>query len=158
MRILWIDPGYATVWFWVIELVDTEWEVVDYGAITTSPEDEMSDRFLQIYDDLQTLIEEFEPNVVAMEELFFSTNVTTCIAVAEARGVMRLLCAQSDLTVYEYKPNEIKFAMTWYGNADKIQVQNMVQNLLSLSSRPKPDDAADALGVALTCGFDKVSV
>ncbi len=158
MRILWIDPGYATVWFWVIELVDTEWEVVDYGAITTSPDDEISDRYLQIYDDLNTLIEEFEPNVVAIEELFFSKNVTTGMAVAEARWVMRLAFAQLWLTVYEYKPNEIKFAMTGYGSADKIQVQNMMQNLLSLSSRPKPDDAADALAIALTCWFDKVSV
>ncbi len=158
MRILWIDPWYATVWFWVIELIDTEWEVVDYWAITTSPDDKISDRYLQIYDDLNTLIEEFNPNVVAIEELFFSKNVTTGLAVAEARWIMRLLCAQLWLTVYEYKPNEIKFAMTGYWSADKIQVQKMMQNLLSLSSRPKPDDAADALAVALTCWFDKVSI
>lgn len=158
MKILGIDPGYATVGFGVIELNDTEWELVDFGCITTSKEDDIPTRLLQIYEDTLTLIQEFKPTLFAIEELFFVNNVTTGIDVSQARGVLMLAAAQANLPIYEYRPNEVKMAVTGYGAADKYQMQNMVQSILNLSERPKPDDAADALAIALTCGFEVVRV
>jgi crossover junction endodeoxyribonuclease RuvC len=156
MRILGIDPGYGTVGFGVIEFIDSDWEAVDFGAITTEPNTIMPERLLQIHEDVITLIDEFEPNVMAVEELYFAQNVTTGLQVSEARGVILLAAGMQNMQVFEYAPNEIKMHITGYGQAEKIQVQNMIQSLLNLKERPKPDDAADALAVALTCGFDRV--
>jgi crossover junction endodeoxyribonuclease RuvC len=158
MRILGIDPGFGTIGFGVIELIETDWEMIDFGAITTSPNEEFSRRLLQIYDDVTTLIEEFKPNAFAIEELFFVQNVSTGMQVSEARGVLMLAASQAGLPIYEYAPNEIKMSITGYGQADKSQMQKMMQTLLNLNQKPRPDDAADALAVALTCGFEVVNI
>ncbi|MBT4936855.1 crossover junction endodeoxyribonuclease RuvC [Candidatus Peregrinibacteria bacterium] len=156
MKILGIDPGYGIVGFGLIELAETDWEALDFGVITTDKGLDLPDRLVQIYEDICELIKEFKPNVIAIEELFFVQNVTTGIQVAEARGVILLAAAQAGLSIYEYGPSEVKAAITGYGKADKSQVQTMVQTILELKKKPQPDDAADALAVALTCGFNIV--
>ena len=132
--------------------------MADYGVITTDPKDPFPERLIHIYEDVAALIDEFQPNLFAIEELFFSKNVSTGIDVSQARGVLTLAAAQAQVPIYEYTPNEIKLSITGYGGADKSQMQNMVQTLLNLNKRPSPDDAADALAVALTCAFDVVRI
>jgi crossover junction endodeoxyribonuclease RuvC len=151
VRILGIDPGTARLGFGIID-ADDEYVAVEYGTIETSASDAMAERLVQLYDGLRALIAEHEPTTVAIEQLFFSRNVTTAIAVGQARGVGMLAAAQAGLTVTEYTPAEIKQAISGYGNADKQQVQTMVQVLLSLDDIPHPDDAADALAIALCHG------
>lgn len=150
MIILGIDPGLATMGYGVIEAVRGDFRVVDYGVVTTPKDIVLPARLLLLEDGVKELIETFKPDNIAIEELFFSKNITTGIPVAEARGVI-LLTAVKTLgeEVYEYTPNQIKQAITGYGSADKIQMQHMVQALLKLKSVPRPDDAADALAVAL---------
>ena len=150
MIILGIDPGLATMGYGVIDAVRGNFTVVDYGVVTTPKECTLPQRLCQLEDGVRELIETFKPQNIAIEELFFSKNITTGIPVAEARGVI-LLTAVKGLgdEVYEYTPNQIKQAITGYGGADKIQMQHMVQALLRLKSVPRPDDAADALAVAL---------
>lgn len=150
MIILGIDPGLATMGYGVISAARGNFKVVDYGVVTTPKEDTLPKRLFQIEDGVKELIEAFKPDNIAIEELFFSKNITTGIPVAEARGVILLTAVKSlGNEVYEYTPNQIKQAITGYGGADKIQMQHMVQALLRLKSVPRPDDAADALAVAL---------
>ncbi|PCI24892.1 crossover junction endodeoxyribonuclease RuvC [Candidatus Peregrinibacteria bacterium] len=156
MRILGIDPGFGRIGFGCIELQGTEWEAIDFGVITTDSTEDFPDRLIQIYDDMNTLIKEFSPDIAAIEELFFAQNVTTGMQVAEARGVITLSLAQHSLPIYSYAPNEIKAMICGYGRADKKQVQHMIVELLNLSRIPQPDDAADALAIALTCGLNRV--
>jgi crossover junction endodeoxyribonuclease RuvC len=151
VRILGIDPGTARFGFGVID-ADDGYVAVEYGTIETSATDSMAERLLQLYDRIHALIGEHQPATVAIEQLFFSRNVTTAIAVGQARGVAMLAAAQAGLTVTEYTPAEIKQAISGYGNADKQQVQAMVKILLSLDEIPHPDDAADALAIALCHG------
>ena len=151
MRILGIDPGTARLGYGIIDADDT-YQAVSHGVIETSPSHSMPMRLLELHEALRSLIAEHEPRVMAIEQLFFSRNVTTAIAVGQARGVALLLGAQSGLDVIEYTPAEIKQAISGYGNADKHQVQAMVQLLLELDTQPHPDDAADALAVALCHG------
>ena len=148
MRILGLDPGYNIIGYGVIETNGCK--VVDYGVITTPKNMPMSKRLLTIFQATNELIETFKPDEVALEELFFTNNVTTGIAVAEARGVLIVGCKQHIDRIFEYTPNQIKQALTGNGKAEKKQVQFMVKNILGLSEIPKPDDAADALAVALT--------
>jgi len=150
MIILGIDPGLATMGYGVINAVKGNYSVIDYGAVITPKECTLPQRLKQLEEGVQELIETFKPDNIAIEELFFSKNVTTGIAVSEARGVI-LLTAVKGLgdEVYEYTPNQIKQAVTGYGGADKMQMQHMVQALLRLKSVPRPDDAADALAVAI---------
>lgn len=150
MVILGIDPGLATMGYGVINAVRGNFSVIDYGVVTTPKELTLPKRLQQLEDGVCELIETYKPDNVSIEELFFSKNITTGIPVAEARGVI-LLTAVKRLgdEVYEYTPNQIKQAMTGYGGADKQQMQLMVQALLKLKSVPRPDDAADALAVAL---------
>ena len=150
MIILGIDPGLATMGYGVINAVKGNYSVIDYGAVVTPKDCTLPQRLKQLEEGVQELIETFKPDNIAIEELFFSKNVTTGIAVSEARGVI-LLTAVKKLgsEVYEYTPNQIKQAVTGYGGADKIQMQHMVQTLLRLKSVPRPDDAADALAVAI---------
>lgn len=145
-----IDPGLATMGYGVINAVRGNFSVIDYGVVTTPKELTLPKRLQQLEDGVCELIETYKPDNVSIEELFFSKNITTGIPVAEARGVI-LLTAVKRLgdEVYEYTPNQIKQAMTGYGGADKQQMQLMVQALLRLKSVPRPDDAADALAVAL---------
>lgn len=151
MRILGIDPGTARLGF---GLIDTEhgYSAVDFGTIETHSSIAMHMRLLDLHGELTALIAEYHPNVMAIEQLFFSRNVTTAIAVGQARGVAMLTAAEAGIDVVEYTPAEIKQAISGYGNADKQQVQAMVQILLSLDSAPHPDDAADALAAALCHG------
>lgn len=156
MKILGIDPGYGTLGFGIIELIDTDWEAIDFGVITTDKTLELPNRLVQIYDDMYEIIKEFKPNIIAIEELYFVQNITTGIQVAEARGVVLLAASQAELSIYEYGPNEVKSAISGYGHASKSQMQTMVQKILNLKKKPHPDDAADALAIALTCGFSIV--
>lgn len=151
MLVLGIDPGTATTGYgFVREDENGLYVAVDYGVIITKSHTPMQERLLYIYEDLTTLIKRYKPEQVAMEQLFFGKNVTTGITVAQARGVMLLAIAQMGLPLREYKPKEIKLSITGYGSADKVQMQMMMQEMLSLDEIPRPDDAADGLAVAIT--------
>ncbi len=150
MIILGIDPGYAIVGYGVIHKDERgNCSVIDYGAINTPKEEDFPVRLAMIQDGMKALMSKFKPDAVAVEELFFSQNITTGIAVAEARGVILCTAIQNVSKVFEFTPVQIKLAITGTGAADKKQVQFMTKTLLKLKSVPKPDDAADALAVAL---------
>lgn len=150
MIILGIDPGYAIVGYGVIEKDSRgNCRVIDYGAINTPKEEDFPVRLAIIQDGMKALMSKFKPDAVAVEELFFNQNITTGIAVAEARGVILCTAIQQVSKVFEFTPMQIKLAITGSGSADKKQVQFMTKTLLKLKSIPKPDDAADALAVAL---------
>lgn len=149
MRILGIDPGVAIVGYGVIEYDKNNFKVIDYGKITTPAKTPLPKRLKMVYDSMTELIDTYKPNVVAMEELFFNTNVTTAIAVGHARGVLVLAAENAETALAEYTPLQIKQAVTGYGRADKNQVQQMVKMFLGLTEVPKPDDTADALAVAI---------
>ncbi|MBQ6375440.1 crossover junction endodeoxyribonuclease RuvC [Candidatus Saccharibacteria bacterium] len=154
MRILGIDPGIGICGFGLIETSGRAGaRALDYGAVTTVVDAPLPARLKELYESLMEVFEETKPEVVAVERLFFSKNITTGIAVAEARGVVLLVAEQKGLPIYEYTPNEIKKTLTGYGSADKGQMQEMVRVHLGLKTKPKPDDAADALAAAITCGF-----
>lgn len=146
-----IDPGTATTGYGLVRLErDGELVAVKYGVILTPKEDSAPSRLEMIYDQLSDLIREYQPETAAVEKLFFSRNVTTALAVGQARGVVMLALQKAGIAAFEYTPKEIKNAVAGYGGADKRQVQEMVRALLQLDSIPKPDDAADALAVAIT--------
>jgi crossover junction endodeoxyribonuclease RuvC len=149
--ILGIDPGTATTGYgFVREADDGALLAVAYGVILTKAGVPMPERLLKLYNDLTALIQKHQPDEMAIEQLFFGKNVTTGITVAQARGVMLLAGEQAKLPMREYKPAEVKMSVAGYGDADKVQVQVMIQQLLELDAPPKPDDAADALAVAIT--------
>ena len=151
MRILGIDPGLATVGWGVIDVERGKPNVVSYGVILTPKDKKLPERLSIIEEDLKAVISKYKPDEIALEELFFNTNITTGINVAQARGVILLTgvkaCAGK---LFEYTPLQIKQALTGYGRAEKRQIQEMTKTFLGLSKVPKPDDAADALAVALT--------
>jgi crossover junction endodeoxyribonuclease RuvC len=156
-RILGIDPGLATIGFGMISWQTNpqnfaETQAIDFGIIQTSAQQELGQRLQTIYDDLHGLIDEFKPDFVAVEKLFFYRMGNT-ILVAQARGVIVLVLAQYNLPLVEFTPAQIKQALTGYGNARKDEVQAAVARELKLETLPKPDDAADALAIALTAGF-----
>ncbi len=148
MITLGVDPGTAILGFGIIS-GDRDPSLLHYGAIQTAAELVMPERLRLLYEALTAEVEQFQPDVLAIEQLFFARNVTTALSVGQARGVVLLLAAQHELPVYEYKPNEVKLAVAGYGGADKLQMQNMVAISLQLDEVPQPDDAADALAVAL---------
>lgn len=146
-----IDPGTATTGYGLVRLApDGGLLAVSYGVITTPKESPAPVRLAAFYDELRALLLEFRPDTAAVEKLFFQRNISTAIAVGQARGVALLALAQAGLEVFEYTPNEIKQAVAGYGSADKRQMQDMVRVLLALDAIPRPDDAADALAVAIT--------
>ncbi len=150
MIILGLDPGLATLGYGVIEKDERgNCRAVDCGVITTPKNEGLPVRLAMLEDGLKEIVKKYRPNEVAIEELFFSKNITTGIAVAHARGVILLTCVKSCGRLFEYTPMQIKQALTGYGKAEKKQIQLTVASLLKLKSVPKPDDAADALGVAL---------
>ncbi len=153
MRILGIDPGLATIGYGIIDVENSKCKVISYGVISTPKDKTMPERLAIIESDLTTIIEKFSPNEVAIEELFFNTNITTGINVAHARGVIVLTCLKKVGKLFEYTPLQIKQALTGYGRAEKRQIQEMTRTFLSLKSIPRPDDAADALAVALTHSY-----
>ena len=150
MVILGIDPGYATVGFGVIKSEKGRNFAVDYGVITTPKTVSLTKRLEMIANGIEELIDKYKPDAFALEELFFQNNQKTAIAVAEARGVILLTAIKKLGEIYEYTPMQIKQAMTGYGRADKKQMQQVVKLFLGLKDIPKPDDAADALAIALT--------
>lgn len=149
MIILGIDPGFATVGFGLISTEPTGIRLLQCGVITTPSSTTLPQRLLQISEDLDTLITTFHPQVMAVEELFFTNNITTGIGVAQARGVILLGAQRQGLEVFEYSPSKIKLAVAGYGKAEKKQVMEMTRRMLGLATPPKPDDAADAVAVAL---------
>ena len=149
MRILGIDPGYGITGFGLIEAQRGSAQLIKCGAITTPAGMDFSARLEIIYEDMRQLLEAARPEAVAIEELFFGQNVTTGIGVAQSRGVILLAIQQAGLPVFQYKPMQVKQAVVGYGNATKHQVQDMTKRLLRLEKLPKPDDAADAIAIAL---------
>lgn len=153
MRILGIDPGLAIVGYSVLDVVGNRMQLLEYGCITTDSSEDFPKRLDLIYEELNNIINQYQPEELAIEELFFYRNVTNAIKVGQARGVCVLAGTQNKLDVYEYTPMQIKLSVTGYGHADKEQVQETVQMLLKLSEIPKPDDAADAIAVAICHGL-----
>lgn len=149
-RILGLDPGYGRLGFGVIEVNKGSVSCLGCGLITTPVGKRQAARLLELAEDIQALIKKFKPDVVAIEILFFSKNVTTGLKVAEVRGVILLLAEKAGLEIVEVRPNEVKLALTGYGKADKKQMQQMITKVLCLPKVPKPDDAADALAIAWT--------
>ena len=149
MRILGIDPGYGITGFAILDANRGSARLEGCGAITTPAGMDFSARLEIIYDDMRQLLQKAKPEAVAIEELFFGQNVTTGIGVAQSRGVILLAVRQAGLEVTSYKPMQVKQAVVGYGNATKHQVQDMTKRLLNLSAMPKPDDAADAIAIAL---------
>lgn len=149
MTILGLDPGYAIVGFGLIDSDGVRSREIRHGAIRTEAHTPMPERLSAIYEDMGVLLDAYKPDAAAIEELFFNTNTTTAIYVAQARGVILLACTQHHVPVFEYTPLQVKQAVVGYGRAEKQQVMEMTRVLLSLASIPKPDDAADALAIAL---------
>lgn len=149
MRILGIDPGIATIGFGVLESERNQHKLIKCGVITTPAHTSLSSRLEQIYHDMCDLLEIFKPDAVSIEELFFNTNITTGIAVAHGRGVILLACQKAGVQIFEYTPLQVKQAVVGYGRAEKKQVMDMVRRICSLPAAPKPDDAADAVALAI---------
>ena len=151
MLTLGIDPGTATIGYGLVrEEQDGSLQTVDYGVITTPPTDPMNERLKTIFETLTQLIEMHQPERAAVESMFFGKNVTTAITVAQGRGVILLALTLAHVPIYEYKPNFIKQSVSGYGGAKKPQMQEMIRMLLGLETIPRPDDAADALAIAIT--------
>ena len=149
-RVLGIDPGFALVGFGIVEEENGNYKTLDYGVISNPKEEKFANRLNAIYTGLLSLIDTYKPDCIAIEELFFFKNQKTVIPVAEARGVIVLAGINRQIDMYEYTPLQIKQALTGNGRAEKKQIQYMVTNILGLAKIPKPDDAADAIAVALT--------
>ena len=149
MRILGIDPGTAITGFGVIDSKSGKSDLITAGVIRTPAKQALELRLKTLFEELGKLLKEYQPEQVAVEQLYFAANVTTAISVSHARGVVLLLAAQSGLQVADYTPLQVKQALTGYGRADKQQIQQMVKELLKLEHAPHPDDAADALAVAI---------
>ena len=149
MRILGIDPGFAIVGYAVIDVEGNKFSVVDCGSLQTKSGVPFERRLCQLYDGMCRLMDDFSPDAVAFEELFFNTNVTTGIQVGHARGVLMLAVTQRECPVFEYTPLQVKQAVVGYGRADKRQVQQMVKAILRLDCVPKLDDTTDAMAIAV---------
>ena len=149
MRILGIDPGYATIGFGIIDAQRGSFQLRQYGTITTPPDLPFEKRLEVIYDDMNRLLDAAAPDVMAIEELFWGHNVTTGIGVSHGRGVILLAASQRNLPINEYTPMQIKLAVVGYGNATKHQVMDMTKRMLHMEQVARPDDAADAIAVAL---------
>jgi crossover junction endodeoxyribonuclease RuvC len=149
MKILGLDPGIAIVGFGVIEVVRREPVHIRHGVIRTPAGEPLPRRLLTIYEDFSELLETFKPDALAIEQLFFQKNVNTALPVAHSRGVIMMTAQRYGLTIGEYSPQQVKSAVTGYGAADKKQMMEMTRTLLKLKAMPRPDDAADALAVAI---------
>ena len=152
MRILGIDPGYAIVGFGVLDYDGYKFTPVHFGSITTEAHTDFNVRLKTIFDDMNTVLTTFKPDVMAIEKLFFNTNQKTGIDVAQARGVILLSAINENIPVYEYTPLQVKQSVVGYGRAEKPQVMDMTKRILGLASVPKPDDTADALAIAICHG------
>ncbi|MBR3970175.1 MAG: crossover junction endodeoxyribonuclease RuvC [Ruminococcus sp.] len=152
IRILGIDPGYAIVGFGVIDYDGRNFTPIEYGAVLTEANTPFTERLKAIHTDVEFIFEKFHPDCMAVEKLFFTTNQKTAIDVAQARGVVVLSAARRNIPVSEYTPLQVKSAVVGYGKAEKRQVMEMTKNLLGLANIPRPDDAADALAIAICHG------
>lgn len=152
IRILGIDPGYAIVGFGVIDYDGRNFTPLEYGAVLTEANTPFTERLKAIHTDIEFIFEKFHPDCMAIEKLFFTTNQKTAIDVAQARGVVVLSAARRNIPVSEYTPLQVKSAVVGYGKAEKRQVMEMTKNLLGLANIPRPDDAADALAIAICHG------
>jgi crossover junction endodeoxyribonuclease RuvC len=149
--ILGLDPGLADTGYGIIEKQGQRLKILKCGSIKTSSRNDFIERLKIIHQELLKIIKKYQPNIVAIEQLFFCKNVKTALLVGQARGVCLMTIAEQNLPIYEYTPLQVKQALTSYGRADKNQLGQMVKILLGLKTVPKPDDAADALAVAITC-------
>ncbi len=149
MIILGIDPGFAITGYGVVDYTGNKFNVIDYGVVSTDKSELFSSRLQSIYDTLSFIIDQYHPDCMAIEELFFNNNAKTAIMAAHGRGVAMLACTKKGLPCYEYTPLQVKQNIAGYGRAEKRQVQQMVKVILKLDSIPKPDDAADALAIAI---------
>lgn len=148
MRILWIDPGTTTIWF---AILDKDWmrnNIVDYWVFSTTPKMELSIKLLEIWMDMKQIIDQYKPDIVSIEKLFFQTNLKTGIDVAHARWVIMYECIKADVKIVEYTPLQVKKAITWNGKCNKLQLQNAIKMIFNMQEIPKPDDAADAIWLA----------
>ena len=152
MRILGIDPGYAIVGYGIVDYAKNRFATVGYGAVTTKAKTPFETRLADIYNDMLSIIDKYNPDELAIEKLYFNTNTTTAIDVAQARGVIVLAAENSGIPVFEYTPLQVKQSITGYGRAEKRQVMEMVKSFLNLQKVPKPDDTADALALAVCHG------
>ena len=153
--IIGIDPGYGRMGFGVILVEGNKIQLIDYGVAMTTAGDAFERRLLSLANDLHEIFEHHKPDAMAIEKLYFGTNTTTAMKVAEARGIANLMAAQAAIPVFEYTPSQIKKALTGDGKAGKSAMQKMVKQLLGLPKIPKPDDAADAIAVAITASTKK---
>lgn len=158
MVILGIDPGYAIVGFGAVVYENNRFTVLGYGAITTKAHTEFTSRLEEIYDGMNELITKFRPDCISVEKLYFNTNTTTAIAVAESRGCILLAAKKGLVPVYEYTPLQVKSSVTGYGRAEKKQIMEMTRIMLGLEKIPRPDDAADALALAICHGHSSGSL
>ncbi len=149
MRVLGVDPGYAIVGVGVVDYVGNRFNVVEYGAVITQAHTEFADRLLQVHEGVAAAIARTQPDALAIEKLFYTTNQKTVMNVAEARGVILLAARHANLPIYEYTPLQVKQSVAGYGKAQKKQVQEMTRIILKLQAVPKPDDVADALAMAI---------
>ena len=149
MRILGIDPGFAITGYSIIDYQGNKFKLIDSGAVTTRAGESFPLRLTKIYDDLSMIIDEYKPDAISVEELFFINNVKTAINVAQARGVVLVVGCQKQIPTYEYTPLQIKQAVAGYGRADKIQVQKMVKAILNVEKLPKLDDTTDSMAAAI---------
>ena len=149
MRILGIDPGFAITGYSIIDYQGNKFKLIDSGAVTTKAGETFPLRLTKIYDDLSMIIDEYKPDAISVEELFFNNNVKTAINVAQARGVVLVVGCQKQIPTYEYTPLQIKQAVAGYGRADKIQVQKMVKAILNVEKLPKLDDTTDSMAAAI---------
>lgn len=149
MVVLGIDPGYAIVGYGIVKYQNNRFTPIEFGAVTTTAGTEFSTRLEKIYEDVYALIQKYKPDAISIEKLFFNTNSTTAIDVAQARGVILLAAKKNNIPYFEYTPLQVKQAVTGYGRAQKPQVMEITRRLLGLEKCPKPDDTADALAMAI---------
>ena len=149
MRILGIDPGYGITGYSIIDYIGNKFKLIDSGAIKTDSKMSFPLRLSEIYTDLNTIIDEFQPDAISVEELFFNNNAKTAINVAQARGVILVVGCQRGIPTFEYTPLQVKQAVVGYGRADKIQVQKMVKTILNVEKLPKLDDTTDSMAIAI---------
>lgn len=152
MRILGIDPGYAIVGFGIVDYAGSNFNPIEYGAFTTEAHTPFDRRLCSIDEDMHEALRRYQPDCVAVERLYFTTNQKTAIDVAQARGILLLAAAKQRIPIFEYTPLQVKMAVVGYGKAEKRQVMDMTRRILKLEQIPKPDDAADALAIAICHG------
>ena len=149
MRILGIDPGFAITGYSIIDYIGNKFHLIDSGAVTTKAGEPFPERLSKLYTDINLIIDEYKPDAISVEELFFNNNVKTAINVAQARGIILVAGCQKSIATYEYTPLQVKQAVVGYGRADKIQVQKMVKTILKVEKLPKLDDITDSMAIAI---------